>query len=213
KIGAYLSFVRLTLISSSSNFINTVSWRSIADGLPYHSSMTSVIPVISDISASVPMYGPSSPLYKAYSGGFDSIGFNNIPDISLLTRFLSNTDFIPTTSAKSFIYPVRSYSPYIYNSYFFLGLPLLIPSTLQFDQFIYKKLRFIQIFDWRAFILKSSNIFQCTDSVKTTSFFRTELSFRKSNHINTALVVVCREINVVYHHSHAPSHSVLIVCA
>src|SRR5699024_10970507 len=24
-----------------------------------------------------------------------------------------------------FIYPVRSYSPYIYNSYFFFGLPLL----------------------------------------------------------------------------------------
>src|SRR5699024_10215748 len=56
---------------------------------------------------------------------FDSIGFNNIPDISLLTRFLSSTAFIPTTSAQSFIYPVRSYSPYIYNSYFFFGLPLL----------------------------------------------------------------------------------------
>src|SRR5699024_2808571 len=55
KIGAYLSFVRLTLISSSSNLINAVSWRSIADGLPYHSSMISVIPVISDISANVPM--------------------------------------------------------------------------------------------------------------------------------------------------------------
>src|SRR5699024_184740 len=62
KIGAYLSFVRLTLISSSSNLINAVSWRSIADGLPYHFSISSVIPVISDMLASVPMYGPSSPL-------------------------------------------------------------------------------------------------------------------------------------------------------
>src|SRR5699024_6908046 len=85
--------------------------------------------------------------------------------------------------------------------------------TLQLDQLIYEKLGFIQIFDWCAFILKSSNIFQCTDAVKTTSFFHAELSFSKSDNVNTAFVVVCREINIVYHLSHAPSHSVLIVCA
>src|SRR5699024_698389 len=69
--------------------------------------------------------------------------------------------------------------------------------TLQLDQLIYEKLGFIQIFDWCAFILESSNIFQCADPVKATSFFHAELSFRKSNHINAAFVVVCREINVI----------------
>src|SRR5699024_7766464 len=105
--------------------------------------------------------------------------------------------FIPTTSAKSFIYPVRSYSPYIYNSYFFLGLPLLIPSTLQFDQFICKKLRFIQIFDWRAFILKSSDILQCTNSVKTTSFFHAELSFSKSDNVDAPSEIMARSVDDV----------------
>src|SRR5699024_219192 len=69
--------------------------------------------------------------------------------------------------------------------------------TLQLDQLIYKKLRFIQIFNRRTFILESSNILQCAYSVKATSFFLTELLFRKPNHINTTLVVVCREINII----------------
>src|SRR5699024_947275 len=85
--------------------------------------------------------------------------------------------------------------------------------TLQLDQLIYEKLGFIQIFNWRAFILESSNIFQCTDSVKAPPLFRAELLLCKPNNINTAFVVMSREINFVYHHSHAPSHSVLIVCA
>src|SRR5699024_12678176 len=92
KIGAYLSFVRLTLISSSSNFINTVSWRSIADGLPYHSSMTSVIPVISDLLARVPMYGPYSPLEKAYARGVHLIASNIIHVSHLLTRLFIKDD-------------------------------------------------------------------------------------------------------------------------
>src|SRR5699024_813467 len=62
KIGAYLSFVRLTLISSSSNLINAVSWLRLADGVPYHLIMCCCMPVISDISDIVPMNGPSAPL-------------------------------------------------------------------------------------------------------------------------------------------------------
>src|SRR5699024_9068298 len=69
--------------------------------------------------------------------------------------------------------------------------------TLQLDQLIYEKLGFIQIFNRRAFILESSNIFQCTDPVKAPSFFHAELLLCKTNHINTAFVVVCREINII----------------
>src|SRR5690625_672854 len=79
--------------------------------------------------------------------------------------------------------------------------------TLQLDQLIYEKLGFIQIFDWCSFFLESSNILQCTDSVKATSFFLTELLFRKPNHINTTLVVVCREINLIIQ-SQTPPESV-----
>src|SRR5699024_5660921 len=79
--------------------------------------------------------------------------------------------------------------------------------TLQLDQLIYKKLCFIQIFNWRTFILESSDILQCTDSVKAPPFFLTELLFRKPNHINTTLVVVCREINIIIQ-SRTPPRSV-----
>src|SRR5699024_3637298 len=101
-------------------------------------------------------------------------------------------------SANIFVLPVAWYTPSKYISYT-LVLFFVTVLTLQLDQLIYKKFRFIQIFNWRTFILESSDILQCAYSVKATSFFLTELLFRKPNHINTTLVVMCREINIVIH--------------
>src|SRR5699024_1145087 len=81
------------------------------------------------------------------------------------------------------------------------ALVSFIVVRLQFDQFLYVKFTFVQIFNRRAFILKSSNIFQCTNSVKAPPFFHAELLFRKSNHINTTFVIMCREINIVIHNA------------
>src|SRR5699024_8434505 len=92
-------------------------------------------------------------------------------------------------SANIFVLPVAWYMPSKYISYT-LVLFFVTVFTLQLDQLIYKKLRFIQIFNWRSFFLESSNILQCTDSVKATSFFHAELFFCKPNHINTPTVVM-----------------------
>src|SRR5699024_9503577 len=67
----------------------------------------------------------------------------------------------------------------------------------QLNQLVYKKNGFVQIFNWRTFILESSNILQCTDPVKAPSFFRAELFLCKTNHINTASEIMCRFVNIV----------------
>src|SRR5699024_4660153 len=87
------------------------------------------------------------------------------------------------------------------------ALMTFIPITPHFDSFLDVKFTFFQIFNRRAFILKSSNIFQCTDSVKTTSFFHAELSFSKSNNIDTTSEIMKRFINLITQ-SQTPPESV-----
>src|SRR5699024_5903694 len=90
------------------------------------------------------------------------------------------------------------------------ALVSFIAVRLQFDQFLDVKFTFVQIFNRRAFILKSSNIFQCTDSVKTTSFFHAELSFSKSNNIDTTSEIMKRFINLITQ-SQTPPANVCVV--
>src|SRR5699024_770602 len=74
----------------------------------------------------------------------------------------------------------------------------------QLNQLVYKKNGFIQIFNRRTFILKSSDIFQLTEHVKSPSFFRAELSFSKSDNVDTPSEIMKRFVNIIIQNQTPP---------